>query len=353
MKTYHTHLILTLLLSLCPLWAEAQQLLWNVDFSSFFDNREYTPPIQTAQTFFGTRLSPELGVRIGESNELLGGVSWIREFGATKQGKVDATLYYRYTTDRFKAAFGAFPRKLLVEEYPAAMVYDSLLYFRPNIGGALFQYFAPTGYVEAYIDWRSRQTETKREVFTLASSGRFRQSVFMEGWYLMLTHFARTKNPPEGTYVYDNIVVNPYVGLDLSRRTVFDSLTVKTGALVSLDRNRGDGIWHHPAGFLGELTLEWRWLGLKEVFYAGKRHLTFYDEFGSLLHTGDPFYRQKSYSRTDLYGYFFRNRWAECKASVNFHVAGGRLHTQQQLLLRFNINQQTITKKPAPNKAYQ
>ena len=344
MKTSCKLILIILLLSVCPHRADAQQFLWNVDFTTFFDNREFKAPYQSPQTFFGTRLSPEVGLRVAERHELLGGASWIHEMGSKSNGKVDATIYYRYSDSHFKAALGAFPRRLLVEEYPAAMVYDSLLYYRPNINGALIQYIAPTGYAEAYIDWRSRQSYADREIFTLATNGRFSGPIVGGGWNLTLTHFSCTKNAPEDMSVFDNIVINPYLAVDLSHRTPLDSLSLRAGALISLDRNRGDGIWHHPAGFLGELTAEWWRLGIKEVLYAGGRHLTFFDTYGSTLHMGDPFYRARFYSRTDLYSYFLRGKFVELKASVNFHTAGGRLQTQQQLVLKFQLNREATSR---------
>lgn len=342
-------ILITLFLGTCLPKANAQKFLWEVDFTGFFDNREFKAPYQTPQTFFGTRLSPAIGVAIKDEHELMGGLSWMREFGSHKDRKIDWTVFYRYNTPKLKASFGSFPRRLLVEEYPSALVYDSILYYNPNINGALIQYFTPAGHVEAHIDWRSQQTKTDREIFTMASSGRFNLKRAFAGWFLTVNHFAKPKNAPEGMNVIDNIMFNPYIGGNFSRLTPLDSLQLKTGLLMSLDRNRGDGIWHRPAGLLAELTLQWRFLGLHDVFYAGGNQLPFYNEFGSALHFADPFYRAKVYNRTDLYVYLLRNKYVECKALCNMHAVGGRLQFQQQLLLRFNINQQAVKKQKPLN----
>lgn len=342
-------ILMILFLGTCLQQVNAQKFLWEVDFTGFFDNREFKAPYQTPQTFFGTRLSPAIGIAIKEEHELMGGLSWLQEFGSHKDRKIDWTIFYRFNSPKLKASFGAFPRRLLVEEYPSALMYDSILYFNPNINGALIQYFCEAGYAEAYVDWRSQQTNTNREIFTMASSGRFNLKWAFAGWFLTVTHFAKPKNPEEEMHVIDNIMANPYVGGDFSRMTVFDSLQLKTGLLMSLDRNRGNGAWYRPIGFLGELTLQWRFLGLHDVFYVGENQLPFYNEFGAALHSADPFYRAKVYNRTDLYVYLLRNKYVECKASCNLHTARKHLQFQQQLLLRFNINQQAVKKQNPHN----
>ena len=56
------------------------QFLYDVDFTTYFDNREYRSPYQIPQTIFNFRLSPELGVRIldraGGRHDVVAGVSY-------------------------------------------------------------------------------------------------------------------------------------------------------------------------------------------------------------------------------------------------------------------------------------
>lgn len=341
-----SRLLCLFILSLIALELPAQNFLWDLDFYSFFDNREYKAPYQNDQTFFGTRLSPEIGIGLKDHHQFKIGVSWLSEFGSEiKDSKVDMTVYYRYNSDKIKASFGSFPRRQLIQEFPAAMMYDSLLYFCPNINGALFQHISSKGHVEAYIDWKSKQTDLKREVFSIATNGQYHWGYGFAGWFVTLNHFARTNNPEDDTRVMDNIMANPFVGVDLSSLLFLNSFKLKTGMLVSANRDRGDNIWHRPAGFLGELTAEWRFLGLQNTLYVGGNQLTFYKQFGAALHNGDPFYQADLYNRLDLYGYFWRNKHVACKASVNFHFAGGKMQTQQQLLVRFNFDQSIIGKK--------
>ena len=54
MKHVKRSLILTIL-SVLSSGIMAQDILWDVDLTGFFDNREYKYPGQTSQTFFGNR----------------------------------------------------------------------------------------------------------------------------------------------------------------------------------------------------------------------------------------------------------------------------------------------------------
>ena len=96
----HTLLLIILLAALFP--AKAQQIAWSVDMTGFFDNREFGYSKAQSQTFFGTRLSPEIGIRIGHST-IMAGASWVQPIdGSTREAKVHPTVYYRYDTSKFR-----------------------------------------------------------------------------------------------------------------------------------------------------------------------------------------------------------------------------------------------------------
>lgn len=321
---------------------QAQEFLWDVDFLGFFDNREYNAEGTRAQTLAGVRLSPEIGVGLLDNrHRLMAGGNWIQNFGTgTKETTVILTAYYRYVSSRFKMSVGSFPRTQLIEAQPGVQVYDSLLYYHPNFMGALFQYEVPKGYAEIYLDWRRMQTETDREAFLIAANLRYRPCLFYMGAHLSVNHLARPKNSPDSISVMDDIVVNPYVGIDLSRRLPLDSLSLHAGYLVSLERNRGEGDWHTPQGILAELYGRWKFLALRNTFYAGGNQMPLYPEYQALFNQGDPFYQSKVYNRTDIMGYLFNNAFVNCFISVNFHYARHTLSTQQQLVVRFNLDNQ-------------
>lgn len=351
MKHVKRSLILTIL-SVLSSGIMAQDILWDVDLTGFFDNREYKYPGQTSQTFFGTRLSPEIGIGVlNNKHRIMVGGSWIQPMGAKKdEGSLDLTAYYHYESPKFKMSFGSFARTQLIETLPAFLQYDSLTIFRPNITGALFQYIGHKGYGEIYIDWRQMQTEKRREAFIIVGSGRWQPGIFYAGGNIVMNHLARSKNATEGQSVTDDMVVHPYVGLNLTRFvSPLDSLTIQCGYLLSLERNRGIGTWHHPQSITAEMLAEWRFIGLKNTFYAGGNQQPFYPQLGSQLNQGDPFYQAKLYNRTDIYFYFFRNRFVNCMASVNFHTTRSHVDLQQQLIVRFNLNNESWKKRNEPS----
>ena len=148
------------------------------------------------------------------------------------------------------------------------------------------------------------QTESKREKFNIVFHGEWRPGMrhLLVGGHVMMNHFALTRNAPDDMHIVDNFLVNPYVGLDYSGATALDSLTVKAGALVTVERNRGNNLgWQTPGGAWLEVLGQWRWLGLKNSLYAGKALYPSYSEHGSELYLGEPFYQSKFYNRTDVY----------------------------------------------------
>ena len=340
--------VVLLLLLLGQSRTAAQELLWSADFVGFFDNREYKSEYQQSQTLFATRISPEIGIGLdGNRHRIMAGVSWIQPLGSSiNESMVRPTAYYRYVGSSFRMSIGAFPRTQLLASQSDAFVYDSLRYFRPNIQGALFQYSGRNGYAEAYIDWRSMQTRNRREAFLIGLQGEFRSGVWLAGGEVQMNHLARTKGAPESISVMDDILLHPTVGLNLSRCTPLDSLALRVGYLLGLQRNRGIGTWHHPQGGTADLVLQWRWLGLKNTLYVGQNQYPFYPEFGPLLNQGDPFYQARFYNCTRLYAYLFRNPYVNCLASFNIHCNAGKTDLQQQLVVRVYVDRHTWKHKP-------
>lgn len=331
----------------------AQSFLWDVDFYGFFDNREYKYDKQKSQTLFATRLSPEIGVAVSgpkqASHRLMAGVSWIQPIGGkAEEGRVDPTVYYRCVMPRFQMSFGLFPRTQLIEPLPSYMQYDSLTYYNPNITGALFQYSGSRGYIEMYIDWRQVQTKKRREAFNIVASGKWQPGVFFLGGHIMMNHLARTIAAGDDQSVMDDMIVNPYIGVDFARYTPLSILSVKCGYLLSMERHRGLGVWHRPQGFLCDIQGEWRWLGLHNTLYTGESQMPFYEQFGSQLNQGDPFFQSNFYNRTDIYAYIFHNSFVNCKASFNLHFTPGKISYQQQLSVRFYLDSERWKNRKNP-----
>ena len=348
----HILLVVTLLAALLP--ARAQQGGMERRPDGLLRQPEYGYSKVESQTLFGTRLSPEIGVRIGHS-AIMAGASWVQPIdGSTENARIHPTVYYRYSSPRFRMSMGMFPRTQLIENEPAILQYDSLTYYRPNIAGALFQYVHPKGFAELYVDWRQVQTEVKREAFMVVFNGRWQPLPYLfAGGHLVMNHLARPRHSDDRYTVTDNLIVSPYVGLDLTPCTPLDTLTLKAGYHLSLDRLRNVGTWHHPQGLLVDLRAEWRFLGLHNTFYKGGAQMPLYPQLGAQLNQGDPFYQSPTYNRTDIYAYLFRKSYLNCLASFNLHYTPGNLDFQQQLVLRFYLDDQAWKeRKTAKNRGY-
>lgn len=324
--------------------AVAQRLEWSVDFNTVFDNREGDNKMTDTRTFFHTQLSPEIGVSMLDgTHRLMGGVVWTQPVGSEWYGKrLSPTLYYRYSGgDRgWSVAMGMFPRTLMRRQLPNYVWNDSICYTQRNVRGFMATYGGDEGYFEALVDWRAMQSESRREAFNVIAHGEWQRpgGLFMAGGVAVMNHFALTSNPGPDQHIVDNFLVNPYAGLDFTRRTGLDSLAVRVGALSSITRNRAYEKWKMPVGVWVDVTLQWRWLEWHNTTYAGGKLFPYYSDFGPLLDQGEPYYRSSWYNRTSVYGTIIDNRFVNMRASLDFNLAESNFTFYQRLIVRVYID---------------
>lgn len=333
--------ILTLLTAIPPL--AAQEVEWSVDASVLANNREggedqFAPD----QTFIFTRLAPELGVSMMDGRHVLkGGIVWYQPMIDDMSGyKILPTLYYRYNSDNgWHLTAGMMPRSLMVNRMPRYLWSDSLNYCQPNIRGVMAQYVVPAGYGEIAVDWRQIQTEHQREAFTIMINNDWQVAgPFRLGGHVQYSHLAMSRNHNDDQHVNDDLVINPMASVDLSHRTLLDSLRFSAGAIIAMERDRSDDRWHKPAGFVATATARWRWLQLDETFYTGQRLMPLLPKFGSRLNLGDPYFDNKTYSRTDLILHVVSNRFVDLSASLTLHASERTTGFWQQIACRFYLD---------------
>ena len=301
----------------------AQEILWSVDFRSMLHNREGGDALRPDQTMVFSRLAPEVGLTLdGGRNRLMGGVAWYQPYTDNLAGyKVLPTLYYQYQgTNGLTAALGWLPRTLLQERLPRYLWSDSLEYCSSNVRGAMLQYHHGNGgWMQAVIDWRQMQSLTRREAFDVVLSGAMplKGPLWFKG-HIYYNHLAKRKNAPEGEGVVDDATLNPMLALRLHPGNV--SLDVETGAVVQMQRRRSEGKWHTPAAFTINARAQWRWLEVTEAITAGKDLFPLYQQFGSELNQGDPYYCSKFYSRTDVRAHLVRNSHVDVSAALTYHA---------------------------------
>lgn len=317
---------------------------YNVDFATYFDNREYDGGgYQRAQTIFATRLSPEIGFELrdgaGGRHRMMAGVHYTQPLGGEwRDARVLPTAYYRFGIKGFAVALGAIPYGLRYEVMPEWLMYDSIAYARPNIQGALLSYGSRHGFVEMMCDWRGSRSAERREMFRLVLNGRYRYKWIELGGYGQINHKAGFDPPHEYEGVCDDIYVNPQVGADVTGYVPLDSLALRVGYILGVQRDREKGVGEMPQGVMVELYAAWWFVGVKNTFYYGENLMPYYGVYGADLNQGDPFYQSRLYNRTDVFVYLYRNNFVNCHFSWNFHYDAVRLQHQQQLTVRFSLD---------------
>lgn len=321
--------------------AKKVRFLYNVDFATYFDNREYHAPYQIPQTFFNFRLSPTVGIgirdNIGGRHELIAGVSYTQKLGGNwKDVQFDPIAFYHFRYKGFDVGLGAIPYARRIAPMPEWLMYDSLVYMHPNIQGALMMHQGRWGYVEFMCDWRGSQTTERREMFRLLVDGQFRYKWLMIGGLAHLNHKAGFAEPNYEA-VMDDIHLNADLGVNLSSYTPLDSLTIRAGYIFGWERDRecDESFYNH--GLLIELYANWWFLGLKNTFYYGG-NLQPLRARNAFVALGDPFYQSPIYNRTDIFAYLYRNSFVNVYFSWNMHYDGNRLQHQQQLIACFSLD---------------
>lgn len=315
------------------------QLLYDVDFATYFDNREYQAPYQIPQTILNFRLSPQIGVRIldraGGRHELVAGVSYTQRLGGNWRDVQFAPIaYYHFNYRGFDAGMGAIPYSRRIAPMPEWLMYDSLTYYHPNIQGALLQYRDERGFVEFMCDWRSAQTEERREMFRLVLNGQYQYKWLQVGGLAHMNHKARFATTYEP--VMDDVHVHAFSGADVTRYVPLDSLSLRVGYIFGWQRDRGQNDVFVNHGMIVELYANWWFLGLKNTFYYGD-NLQPLRPRNSNSSLGDPFYQSRLYNRTDIFIYLYRSSFVDFYFSWNMHYDSHRLQHQQQMMVRFRL----------------
>lgn len=321
-------LYLILLLSVITGTATLAQQSLDINFNGFgfLDNREYKAFIPRSHTYSGTRIALDLGLNLDSLNHFIVGANALHEFGSGSFfRKVDPIAYYQYTGNNWNFYAGAFPRNNVLNDYPRALLNDTLAYFRPNVEGLLARFqnehFTETG----WIDWVSRQTLTQREQFLFGFSGKYKPQPFGPFYishYFLLMHDAGAEVLLPNDHITDNGGGEIRLGLDFSHKTVFDSLTVEAGGLFSLERSRGVDGFRTPKGFIFKAFLSYHKFALYEEFYKGE---------GSNIIYGDSYFSKPTYNRIDLiYTPFLFDR-IKGQFIASFHFSPGYLNDNQQV----------------------
>ncbi|WP_026897836.1 hypothetical protein [Daejeonella oryzae] len=308
----------------------AQHLEGNISLHAFADNREYANSNRFSQTIFGARFSPEIGLLIDSVHRIRVGFNALHEFGSPKfAAKIDPVIYYQYQKDKWDFYIGSFPRQNLLTDYPRVIFKDTLTYYRPNIEGMLAKFQTRHGNEKVWIDWTSRQTDLDRETFLFGISGKYQTGIFFTEHYAMMFHNAGPGIDIPGDHIQDNGAAAIKLGIDLSDKTLLDSLTFNIGGVMSFERTRNVSDWQTPKGYLLEMHAAYKRFAFSNSFYQGNGHQLIY---------GDQFYTAKTYNRSDFFYTPIKYKNIEGQFIFSFHFLEGEVDNQQAFSLRYNLS---------------
>ena len=336
-----------------------------------FDNREFAKSKFTpSMTIFGARLTPQAGIALKEENgachRLMLGIDVMKDFGSGKDLDLfqEISMYYRFRkkisgTD-MEIYAGIFPRRTMEGQWSQAFFSDSLTFYDNNLEGLLLKLRRPKAYFELGADWMGMTGEYRRERFMIFSSGQGRILPYTHlGYSAYVYHYAGSRKVRG---VVDNILLNPYLTIDLSRPLGIQDFNITAGWIQALQNDRKNiGTYTFPGG--GELDIEVRnWnVGVRNRLYIGRDIMPLYNKLDAggfkygneNLYLGDPFYRVNdrgehkvgSYDRLEI---FYAPKVGNCvsisiKAVLHFNelkYSG----FQQMVGVKFNI-QEMINRK--------
>ncbi len=336
--------------------ANGQEVLWGVDMNYRFDNREYVDlQVANSGTMFGSRLSPQLGITWNQTNTLMAGVNLMRDFGHRSfYTKPDFFAYYNYDNGRFDFTAGVFPREKLTGEYSYAFFSDSLRFYDANLEGLIMHYKTRKFNFEIGCDWNSMYSSDRREKFMVFSAAQYKPGVFYVGYSFDMYHHA-------GSYtlggVVDNVLVSPYLGVDLSELTGMQTFKVQAAWLQAFQNDRSHvGDYVSPGGAQLDVRLKYKGFGVNNNLYLGDNLFPYYDcpyeddngtTYSYYLYNGDPYYKTTSgvYNRLELFWETNLIKDVKTRISSIHHYDGHNWGWQQAITLRLTLGGRLFGKR--------
>jgi hypothetical protein len=226
-----------------------------------------------------------------------------------------------------------------VDNFPRALLNDTLMYYRPNIQGLLARYHNDHFMQTGFIDWLSRQTDTQREQFIFGEEGKYRPSL---SWPFYISHFAFMMHDAGAAillpndHITDNGGAEILLGLDFTKKQhLLDSLSFEAGTLISFQRERGVDGFATPKGFVAHAFGSFGRFAVFDEFYTGQ---------GSDIGYGDAFYEKKFYDRLDLIFNTFAAKGLKGQFVLSIHRTPGFTSNQEAFRVTYELGRKVIAK---------
>lgn len=302
---------------------------YDIDFQYYFDNMEYKASndlFAISELVNLARLTPSAGFRFHQdrntTHSIMMGVDLTKNLGenptdvvyyapeenegSLRNARLFKDIFYYYNLQaklgngNFDLFAGIYPRSVMQGSYSRVFFSDITKVTDPNLEGLTMRFRSPKFYAEAGYDLLGYQEVDRRERYMVYTAGEYRFLDWLSaGWAGAYTHVG-------GSYIQisrvDDVMANPYVKVDFGKKTGFQELSLKAGALASmqLDRVMEDEP-HFPMGAEGILTIRKWGAGLENTTFFGdnmmyykrfiyKEGLENTSHYASLLYLGDPFY---------------------------------------------------------------
>jgi hypothetical protein len=329
-----------LLLALRPDSVEAQEYKWSSGVYSYFDNVEFGgSKLKAPQTMSGIQVIPQLRISWDTVNTIVLGANILKEFGTNGFiGEAWPVVYYNYCSGIWQFSMGSIPRNRTLDRYPRLFFQDSLEYYRPMMNGFAFSVGKDKNYLQFWLDWTGRQSESVREAFFAGMNGRGMIGRFYLQQFGYMYHFASKLNPVVEESLHDNILVLTSAGFDMSGLTLFSKLDGNIGWVLGAERSRADNTgWIMLHGILVELRAEYKRIGLFNSLYKGSGLYNYYSDHGNSLYWGDPSYRASFYDRADIYIKVLDTKRVNLDLTYSLHFLESNLFHEQMLKLKINF----------------
>lgn len=285
----------------------------------------------------GVWLDPGVGFELDSFNCLHAGVNLLKEYGTS--GLVDdedIVSYYAYDREPFQFMVGSFPREAVTRSFSRVFFQDSISYFRPNMTGVWWHYGKPGTDAGLFLDWTGKKSGMEHEAFFIGATGTCQRGLAYATLQALLRHHAASEVL---LGVQENALCHFALGLDLTRKTGLDTLTVQAGCLLGFQRDRTEHVaWSFGKGVLAELNMAWKGFGLMSSWYVGGGLLPDYARYGTGIYWGDPFYCGKLYGRTDVTYDFFRLKPLVLSLRLTHHFSEKKQFVEQSLVGNITIN---------------
>lgn len=347
----------SILLMACSICLYSQEFLWGANFSTKFDNREYSKmEASPSMTSYGAFLTPYVGLKFHENHKLILNADIARYFGNTPaKYSWELQFYYQCDSKHFDIFAGICPSAILKGDYNIAFVNDNILFFDRSIEGVTFRYKNDRGFSEVCLDWLSMRRPGKDEIIALYSASNYAFSWFNIGYSFTGIHYSWTDEALFGTT--EDFQFYPYISGNFSHLLALDQCYIKAGWLQTFQRDRVNiNTPTYPGGAMIDLKLQKWGVGLYNSLYIGKALMPYYynsptpnkEIYGGWLYSGDLFYNTDSglYNKLEIYWDKKINKFLNFKLRAIMHIDGfGHTGWQQLATINVNIDSQIIKSK--------